>query len=123
MEWCSISSQPRLTNPHEVKSLGVQNVEATTPVHQDFSESGVANDRVNDEWVVPRVQDVTQVILTIERDGLFGPIEEIWGGGLRSIDLSAFALSLSRRELCRMIAEDHEAVLHLREPAIFVITP
>jgi hypothetical protein len=116
MEWCSVGSQSRPTDPHEVESLGVQNGEATAPVHQDFSELGVANDRVDDEWVVSRVWDITRVIL-------FRPIEEIWGGGPRSIDLSAFVLSLSHRELCQTTDEDHEAVLHLGEPVVLVVTP
>jgi hypothetical protein len=47
-----VGSQPRPIDPHEVDSLDIQDVEATTPVHQDFSESGVANDWVDDKWVV-----------------------------------------------------------------------
>jgi hypothetical protein len=123
MEQCSVGLQLRPTDPHEVESRGAQNVEATAPVHQDFSELGVANDRVDDKWVVPQVWDVTQVIVMVKRDGHFGPIEEIRGGRLRHVDLSTFALSLSRRELCRTTIEDHEAVLHLREPVILVVAP
>jgi hypothetical protein len=96
---------------------------ATASVHQDFSESGVGDNRIDDEWVVSRVQDVTRVILLVEHDGLFGPIEETQGGGLRSVDLSVFTLSLSCRELCRTTTKDHKAVLHLEEPIVFVVTP
>jgi hypothetical protein len=52
MEWRCIGSQLRPIDPHEVESLGVQDVQATTSVHQDFSESGIANDGVDHKWVV-----------------------------------------------------------------------
>jgi hypothetical protein len=42
-------SELRPTNPLEFEGLDVQDVEATAPVHQDLSESGVADDRVNNE--------------------------------------------------------------------------
>jgi hypothetical protein len=61
------------------------------------------------------------VVITVKRDGLLGPIEERRGGGIRRIDLSAFALSLARHELGRATAEDHEAVLHLGEPVVLVV--
>jgi hypothetical protein len=80
MEWRCVGSQPRPTDPHEVESLGVQDVEATAPVHQDLSESGVVDDGVDDEWVVPRVRDVIRVVVMIKHDGLLGPIEERRGG-------------------------------------------
>jgi hypothetical protein len=76
VEWHCVGSQPRPTNPHEVKSLGIQDVEATAPVHQDLSESGVADDGVDDEWVVPQVWDLIWVVIMVKRDGLLGPIEE-----------------------------------------------
>jgi hypothetical protein len=76
VEWRCVGSQPRPIDPHEVESLGVQDVEATTSVHQDFSESGIANDRVDDKWVVSRVRDVLRVVISAKRDGFLGPIEE-----------------------------------------------
>jgi hypothetical protein len=36
-----IGSQLRPIDPHEVESLSVQDVEATTSIHQDFSESAL----------------------------------------------------------------------------------
>jgi hypothetical protein len=48
-----IGSQPRPIDPHEIESLGVQDVEASASVHQDFGESGIVDDGVNDKWVVP----------------------------------------------------------------------
>jgi hypothetical protein len=122
MEWHCVGSQLRPTDPHEVESLGVQDVEATAPIHQDFSESGITDDGDDDKWVVPQVQDVIRVVVTAKRDGLLGPIEEQQGGGFCRVDLSAFALSLARRELRRATTEDHEAVLHLGEPFVLAIT-
>jgi hypothetical protein len=49
MEWWYVGLEPSPTNPHEVEGLDVQDVEATAPIHQDLSESGVADDRVNNE--------------------------------------------------------------------------
>jgi hypothetical protein len=57
----------------------------------------------------------------VKRDGLLGPIKECLGGGLRYIDLPAFAFSLARCELHRATAEDHETVLHFGEPIILVV--
>jgi hypothetical protein len=98
MEWCCIGSRPRPTDPHEVDSLSIQDVEATTPVHQDLSESGVAGDGVDDEWIVPRVRDIIWVVVLVKCDDLLGLIEERWDGGLCRVDLSAFGLSLVHRE-------------------------
>jgi hypothetical protein len=61
------------------------------------------------------------VVISVKREGFLGPIGEQQGGGLRRVDLSAFALSLVCHELRRTTTDDHEAVLHLGEPFILTI--
>jgi CRISPR/Cas system-associated endoribonuclease Cas2 len=43
------------------------------------------------------------------------------GWRARRVDLSAFALSLARRELRRMTTKHHKVVLHFREPFVLTI--
>jgi hypothetical protein len=59
-----------LGDPHEFQGFGVDDVEAAAFVHEDFGEPGVADDRVDDKRVLPRVRDVIGVVILIEGDGL-----------------------------------------------------
>jgi hypothetical protein len=44
-----------LTDPHGIKGLGVQEVEAAAPVHRYFGEPRVADDRVDNKQVLAQL--------------------------------------------------------------------
>jgi hypothetical protein len=58
----------------EPEGLGVDDVEAAAPVHQDLGEPDVADDGVDDERVSPRARHVVGVVSLVEGDGIVGPV-------------------------------------------------
>jgi hypothetical protein len=81
-------------DPQEVKGLGIDDVEATAPVHEHLGEVRVGDDGIDDERVDPRIRDIVWVVITVERDGRLGPVEEEGGSPFawrRSLDARAFA--------------------------------
>ena len=82
----------------ELQGVGVEDVEATASVHQHLGEPGVADDRIDDEWILPGVWDIIRVVIPIEGDRLPRPVEVLGNGHLNREDLSVFLLSLSHCE-------------------------
>ena len=72
--------------------------EAAASVHQHLGESGVPDDRVNDERVLAGVWDMIGVVILIEGDRLPRPVKVLGSGYLNREDLLAFPLPLMRRE-------------------------
>jgi hypothetical protein len=58
----------------EPEGLGVDDVEAAASVHEDLGEPGVADDEVDDEWVLSGAQHAVGVVALVEGDGLVGPV-------------------------------------------------
>jgi hypothetical protein len=58
----------------ELEGLGVDDVEAAAPIHQDLGEPDVADDGVDDERVFPRARHMVEVVGLVEGDGLVGPV-------------------------------------------------
>jgi hypothetical protein len=58
----------------EPEGLGVDDVEAAASVHEDLGELGVADDGVNDEWVLSWARYAVGVVALIEGDGLVEPV-------------------------------------------------
>ena len=83
----------------EVQGVGIEDVETATSVHQHFDESGVADDRVDDERVLTGVWDIVGVVFPIEGDRLLRPVEVLRSGYLDREDLPALSLSLTCREV------------------------
>jgi hypothetical protein len=52
MKGCDTSPDRRQIDPQEPESLGVDDVEATAPVHEDLGEPGVADDGIDNERVL-----------------------------------------------------------------------
>jgi hypothetical protein len=75
--------------------MHVQDVQASTSVHQHLGEPRVADDGTNNQRVLARVGDVVQVILTTEGGGVLRPVEEGRRGLLRSEDLVPLPLVLA----------------------------
>jgi hypothetical protein len=61
-------------DPQEPEGLGVDDVEAAASVHEDFGEPGVADDGVDDEWVLSWARHAVGVVALVEGDGLVGPV-------------------------------------------------
>ena len=55
MERCSDGMEVRSIDAHLVEHFGVHDVEAAASVHQYLSEPGIADDGVDDKWVLPGV--------------------------------------------------------------------
>jgi hypothetical protein len=62
------------SNPHEIQGVSIDDVEAAASIHEHLGESGVADDGVDDKRVLPRVRDVVRVIISVEGDGMVGPV-------------------------------------------------
>jgi hypothetical protein len=58
----------------EPEGLGVDDVEAAAPVHEDLGEPGVADDGVDDERVLSWARHAVGVVALVEGDGLVGPV-------------------------------------------------
>ena len=99
---------------HELQGVREHDVEAVAPVHEHLGEPVVADDGINDERVLSRVQDVVGVVLAAEGDGLLRPVEEGRCSLVDGEDLSALALALLRGHV-RCGPAANENVLHRRE--------
>ena len=71
VEWRLAGAKPVQSDPHELQSVGVHDVEAAAPVHEHHGESGVADDRVDNEWVQTRIRDVVGTDLATETVEVF----------------------------------------------------
>jgi hypothetical protein len=58
----------------EPESLGVDDVEVVASVHEDLGEPGVADDGVDNEWVLSWARHAVGVVTLVEGDGLVGPV-------------------------------------------------
>jgi hypothetical protein len=58
-------------------SLGVYDVEATTPVHQYFGEPHVADDRVDNKQISAWLQDAIRVVVAVKCDGRLRPLSAL----------------------------------------------
>jgi hypothetical protein len=56
----------------EPEGLGVDDVEAAASVHQDLGKPDVADDRIDNEQVLPRARHTVGVVALVEGDGLVG---------------------------------------------------
>jgi hypothetical protein len=70
MEWRRAGLQMVQPNPHRPQGVRVQDIEAATSVHQHFGEPRVADDRIDNQWVLAWVGDAVRVILTAESDSI-----------------------------------------------------
>jgi hypothetical protein len=61
-------------DPQEPEGLGVDDVEAAASVHEDLGEPDVADDRVDNERILPWAQHAIGVVALVEGDGLVGPV-------------------------------------------------
>jgi hypothetical protein len=53
VEGCRAGPDLGPINPQEFQGLGVDDVKAAAPVHEDFGEPNVTDDRIDDERVPP----------------------------------------------------------------------
>jgi hypothetical protein len=60
------------------------------------------------------------MVVMIKSDSHFGPVEEEGGRQLYGEDLSTLSLALAHGETCRGSPVNHEAVMDLGKPLIFV---
>jgi hypothetical protein len=58
----------------EPEGVGIDDVEAAASVHEDLGKPDVADDRINNERVLPRARHVVGVVALVEGDGLVGPV-------------------------------------------------
>ena len=59
-------------DPQEPEGLDIDDVEAATPAHEDLGEPGVADDRIDNEWVPSWARHAVGVVALVEGDGLVG---------------------------------------------------
>jgi hypothetical protein len=74
VEGCRTGPDLGPINPQEFQGLGVDDVEAAAPVHEDFGEPSVADDRINDERVPSWAWHEVGVVISVEGDRLVGPV-------------------------------------------------
>jgi hypothetical protein len=58
----------------EPDGLGVDDVEAAASVHEDLGKPDVADDRIDNEQVLPQARHAVRVVALVEGDGLVGPV-------------------------------------------------
>jgi hypothetical protein len=73
----------------------IEDVEATASVHQHLGESRVADDRIDDQWVLARIGDAVRVILAAEGDGVPLLVKEGGGSLFCCEDLVALLLAMA----------------------------
>jgi hypothetical protein len=56
----------------EPEGLGVHDVEAAVSIHEDLGKPDVADDRIDNERVLPRARHKVGVVALVEGDGLVG---------------------------------------------------
>jgi hypothetical protein len=61
-------------NLQEPEGLGVDDVEAAASVHEDLGKPDVADDGIDNQWVLPRARHAVGVVALVEGDGLVGPV-------------------------------------------------
>jgi len=116
VEWCCVVPQPRLADPHEGQSLSINDVEATASVHQHLGETSLGDDGVDDQRIAPGIGDPIQVILSVECDRAFRPLEVRGRTSPKDQEaLSEFVFPLTCGEASRTSPKDQEAVLDLGE--------
>jgi hypothetical protein len=74
------SGGARSVDSHGVKTFGVHDVEAAAPVYQYFGEPRVADDGVDNKWILARLWDAIRMVIAVKSDGRSGPVEEGWCG-------------------------------------------
>ena len=62
-------------NAHSFQSFGVQYVQATATIHQDFGQSSAFDNRVDHQSLPPRGGNVRRVIRLVECDGSLRPLQ------------------------------------------------
>jgi hypothetical protein len=72
MKRCDPSSNLGLTYPHEVQGVSIDDVETAASIHEHLGETSVADDGVDEEWVLSEVRDVVWVVVPVEGDGTVG---------------------------------------------------
>ena len=70
-----VTPELRPVELQELQGVSIEDVEATASVHQHLGESGVADDRVDNEWVLPGIQDMVGVVVSIKGDRLLRSVE------------------------------------------------
>jgi hypothetical protein len=95
----------------------VEDVEATAPVHQDFWEPRVPNNRVDHQRILARIGDAVWVVFPTEGDGVLRPVEEGGRHLLCGEDLVPLPLTLAGRHVDGGSPEDEEHILHSGEAA------
>jgi hypothetical protein len=58
----------------EPEGFGVDDVEAAASVHEDLGKPDVADDRIDNERVLPWARHAVGVVALVEGDGLVGPV-------------------------------------------------
>jgi hypothetical protein len=58
----------------EPEGLGVDDVEAAASIHEDLGKPDVADDRIDNERVLPRARQAIGVVALVEGDGLVRPV-------------------------------------------------
>jgi hypothetical protein len=61
-------------DPLEPEGLSVDDVEAAAYIHEDLGDSGVADDRIDNERVPSWARHAVGVVALVEGDGLVGPV-------------------------------------------------
>jgi hypothetical protein len=72
VEGCRTGPDLGPINPQEFQGLGVDDVEAAASVHEDLGEPNVADDRIEDERVLPWAWHEVGVVASVEGDRLVG---------------------------------------------------
>jgi hypothetical protein len=102
--------------------VSVEDVEVVASVHQHLGEPRVADDRIDDQWVLARIRDAIRVILAAEGDGVPRPVKEGGGSLFCCEDLVPLPLALAVGHVHSWPLEDEEDVLHRREAAGITVT-
>jgi hypothetical protein len=63
-------------DPHGVKGFSVHDVEVVASIHQYLSESCVADDGVDNQWISAWLRNMIRVVIMVKSDGQSGPVNE-----------------------------------------------
>jgi hypothetical protein len=96
METPDAGLEVRSLDPQEVEGPGIDDVEATSTVHEYLGEACVGDDGINNKRVDSRIGDVVRMIITVESDGHLRPVKEAGDHRLYGENLTPLSFALVR---------------------------
>lgn len=116
----SRGSQACVRYPHGRKCFSVEDVEATTSIHEHLTQALGADDGVDDEGIPPRLWNMIWMVAVIKGDRRLRPLEVRGSGVAGGVYLTSGDLLLTLGAVRRWATEDHHQRLVFQYVALLL---